>query len=115
VKTKNIVQRVTGHEGVVLWVDTSPNGALVSGGLDGTVRIWVDTNEPEHNINVIAEMNREDEFGRDVFDNDLAAMDRVVENGVIGYDDDTPGRDGNQSPNHEDEILQTKEVTMEEG
>jgi COMPASS component SWD3 len=49
VKSKEIVQRVSGHEGVVIWVDTCPgqSGTLVSGGLDGTVRIWVDVNEDE--------------------------------------------------------------------
>ena len=49
VKTKDMVQKVSGHEGVVLWVDTSPTvgGKVVSGGLDGTVRIWVDVNEDE--------------------------------------------------------------------
>lgn len=47
VKSKELVQSVSGHEGVVIWVDTSPakDGVLVSGGLDGTVRIWVDVNE----------------------------------------------------------------------
>ena len=47
VKSKELVQRVDGHEGVVIWVDTCPgqSGTLVSGGLDGTVRIWTDANE----------------------------------------------------------------------
>lgn len=122
VKTKNIVQRVTGHEGVVLWVDTSPgpSGILVSGGLDGTVRIWVDTNEPEHNIDVIAEMKREEDFGEDfgedIFHSDLvlAGMDGVVENGVIGYGDDTPGFNGDRSSNNGDEIPQPEQDAMEE-
>lgn len=49
VRTKDMVQKVSGHEGVVLWVDTCPgvSGKVVSGGLDGTVRIWVDVNEDE--------------------------------------------------------------------
>ena len=118
VKTKNIVQRVAGHEGVVLWVDTSPgpSGTLVSGGIDGTVRIWVDTNEPEHNINVIAEMKREEDFEGDVFHNELSltAMHGVVENGVIGYGDDTPGFSGNRSPKHEDKIPLEDQDIMEE-
>lgn len=44
-----MVQKVSGHEGVVLWADTCPDGSgkVVSGGLDGTVRIWVDVNEDE--------------------------------------------------------------------
>ena len=52
VRTKDMVQKVSGHEGVVLWVDTSPGvgGKVVSGGLDGTVRIWVDVNEDEEDL-----------------------------------------------------------------
>jgi COMPASS component SWD3 len=49
VRTKDMVQKVSGHEGVVLWADTCPgvSGKVVSGGVDGTVRIWVDINEDE--------------------------------------------------------------------
>ncbi|EKD20611.1 WD repeat domain 5B [Drepanopeziza brunnea f. sp. 'multigermtubi' MB_m1] len=52
VKTKDIIQKVGGHEGVVCWVDTSPqpNGAVVSGGMDGTVRIWVNVDEDDSEI-----------------------------------------------------------------
>ncbi|EDN98409.1 hypothetical protein SS1G_13267 [Sclerotinia sclerotiorum 1980 UF-70] len=47
VSTKELIQKVHGHDGVVCWVDTAPgpNGAVVSGGLDGTVRIWVDVGD----------------------------------------------------------------------
>ena len=38
---KNILQRLSGHEGVVLGIDSlSGQDLLVSGGLDRTVRIW---------------------------------------------------------------------------
>ena len=41
VQSKDILQRMAGHEGVVLGVDTcKQDGLLVSGGLDKTVRIW---------------------------------------------------------------------------
>ncbi|KAI9810336.1 MAG: WD domain protein [Pycnora praestabilis] len=41
VTTKRMLQRLTGHDGVVLGVDTLPNAsAIVSGGVDRTVRIW---------------------------------------------------------------------------
>lgn len=47
VSTKELIQKVQGHEGVVCWVDTAPGskGAVVSAGLDGTVRIWVDVGD----------------------------------------------------------------------
>jgi COMPASS component SWD3 len=49
VRNKEEVQRVSGHEGVVYWVDTSPvsGGSIASGGLDGTVRIWVDVDDED--------------------------------------------------------------------
>ncbi|RFU31308.1 hypothetical protein B7463_g5038, partial [Scytalidium lignicola] len=52
-KTKEVIQRVSGHEGVVCWVDTSPGpgGTVVSGGLDGTVRVWVDVPEEDQQEN----------------------------------------------------------------
>jgi COMPASS component SWD3 len=52
VRNKEVIQKVSGHEGVVCWVDTSSAkpGTIVSGGLDGTVRIWVDVNEDEDGV-----------------------------------------------------------------
>jgi len=41
VVNKELLQRIEGHEGVVLGLDTlSGKGLLVSGGLDRTVRVW---------------------------------------------------------------------------
>ncbi|PBP18398.1 WD repeat domain 5B [Diplocarpon rosae] len=64
VKTKEVIQKVNGHDGVVCWVDTSPhpNGPVVSGGLDGIVRIWVDVNEDDEEIDRIEglELGQED-------------------------------------------------------
>ncbi|MCJ1281753.1 hypothetical protein MMC26_001076 [Xylographa opegraphella] len=50
VPSKNILQRLEGHDGVVLGLDTlSGKGLLVSGGLDGTVRIWrAEEEEADH-------------------------------------------------------------------
>lgn len=47
VTSKRVLQKLDGHEGVVLSVDTHPKeDLLVSGGLDRTVRIWrIDRNE----------------------------------------------------------------------
>ena len=48
VPSKNILQRLEGHEGVVLGLDTlSGKDLLVSGGLDRTVRIWHAEEEEE--------------------------------------------------------------------
>ena len=41
VVSKEILQRIEGHGGVVLGVDAYPDGRLVSCGLDGTIRIWM--------------------------------------------------------------------------
>ena len=48
VVSKNILQRLNGHDNVVLGVDTfSGQDLLVSGGIDHTVRVWetVDAND----------------------------------------------------------------------
>ena len=63
VRSKEIAQRVSGHEGVVCWVDTSPgpNGTVVSGGLDGTVRIWVDLDVDDDGVGGMNELKIENE------------------------------------------------------
>lgn len=46
VKSKNILQRLDGHNGVALWVETHPYlDMIVSGGLDSKVKIWVNEDE----------------------------------------------------------------------
>lgn len=41
VVSKELLQRMEGHEGVVLGLDTLPGESLlVSGGLDRTIRVW---------------------------------------------------------------------------
>ncbi len=46
-RSKEIAQRVMGHDGVVCWVDTSPGpyALVASGGMDGTVRIWIEDDD----------------------------------------------------------------------
>lgn len=46
VTSKGVLQRLEGHEGVVLGLDTR-EGLLVSGGLDRTVRVWEVVGEDE--------------------------------------------------------------------
>lgn len=42
VSNKNILQRLEGHTGAVLGVDTNPDSSLlVSGGLDCTISVWM--------------------------------------------------------------------------
>lgn len=94
VQNKNVVQRVSGHEGVVCWVDTCPGatGTVASGGLDGTVRIWVDVGDEE----TIADLKLDDEpvqngYSHEGVDNEMTDM--KLENGVGGYENDTPRDD----------------------
>ena len=57
VKTKEELQRVSGHDGVVCWIDTcTETGMIVSGGLDGNVRIWIDINNVEDPVNGMLEL-----------------------------------------------------------
>lgn len=84
VRTKEVVQRVKAHEGVVCWVDTcsARPGTLVSAGLDGTVRIWID-NEEDYELGQAAhELKLEPE------DVDHMLMDAVAKDGKRF--DDTP-------------------------
>lgn len=46
VKSKNILQRLEGHDGVTLWVETHPCLDLIaSGGLDAKVKIWINEDD----------------------------------------------------------------------
>ncbi|KAH6675724.1 prolyl oligopeptidase-like protein [Halenospora varia] len=94
VQNKKVVQRVSGHEGVVCWVDTCPGGSgvVASGGLDGTVRIWVDVGDEEETIDAL---KLEDELGTNGYPRAGSVdMDGVqVENGEDGYNNDTPNED----------------------
>jgi COMPASS component SWD3 len=89
VRTKDIVQRASkAHEGVVCWVDTSPgnNPTVVSGGLDGTVKIWVNVAEDGEVVNGMNGVKLEQEYGVDADMVDVKIEDRD------GYDD-TPRDD----------------------
>lgn len=88
VKTKEVAQRVSNaHEGVICWVDTTSgsNPAVVSGGLDGTVKIWVNMLEDEQ-VNGINGLKSEREDGMDADMVDVKIEERD------GYDD-TPRDD----------------------
>jgi COMPASS component SWD3 len=98
--TKEVVQRVKAHEGVVLWVDTCPKlpGRLVTCGLDGKVLIWTDGDE---------ELEEQDELeepiaavnGVKVEQND--EMDGVLLNSALEHGvDDTPKREESNGVDH---------------
>lgn len=86
VRTKDVVQIVNGHEGVVCWVDTcpGPSRTVASGGLDGTVRIWVDVSEM--NEDGVSRMDFED----GAFDTDMDGVIKLEDD--AGYGNDTLGR-----------------------
>lgn len=59
--TKNIVQRLDGHEGPTIWVDAHPfDDLIVSGGMDGKVKIWA---------------NEDDEYETDVMKDEPTSFD----------------------------------------
>jgi COMPASS component SWD3 len=102
VKSKEMIQKASGHEGVVCWADTCPGtvGKVASGGLDGTVRIWVDVNEDEEGSGGINGLKLEEE--------DESMADVKVENGAQRFDDDTPrdddaSMDGTRTPKTDEE------------
>ncbi|TAQ84979.1 hypothetical protein B7494_g6687 [Chlorociboria aeruginascens] len=97
VRNKEVVQRVSGHEGVVCWVDTSPglSGPIVSGGLDGTVRLWVDIAEDD-DIDGIEGLKLEHENADSGFDHedDVDMVGVKLEDGTHGGGyNDTPRDD----------------------
>lgn len=56
VKSKNILQRLDAHDGVVLWVDTHPSLPIIaSGGLDTKVQVWVNEDEDEKTDGMLVE------------------------------------------------------------
>lgn len=66
VKTKDVVQKASGHDGVVCWVDTSPKDcAIVSGGLDGQIRIWVDVSDEDEAVGGVNGLTLERDDSRD--------------------------------------------------
>ncbi|KAM3077280.1 WD domain protein [Clarireedia jacksonii] len=100
VRTKELVQRVHAHDGVVCWVDTAPGqtGTVVSGGLDGTVRIWVNVDEDDgsdglDHLKLEAKQN-DGSFRRENGDDDMSDYklehDRGLERGRRRYSNDTP-------------------------
>ena len=99
VKTKEEVQRVQGHEGVVCWVDTSPgsNAIVASGGLDGTVKIWVDVPVDEDAADELNDLKLEPGIAEQDEGNEVDMNDFKVENGrqngEVGYGNDTPRDD----------------------
>jgi COMPASS component SWD3 len=71
VSSKNVLQRLEGHEGAVLSVDTHPTESLMaSAGLDRTVRIWRAADKPAVNGNGVKEPEVEVETETNGFDSD---------------------------------------------
>lgn len=103
-RSKEIAQRVNGHEGVVCWIDASPglSGMVVSGGMDGTVRIWVDVDEDDEGVGGIDGLKLEHENGECGFDHDGDDVDMVKVENDDGYDDiPMNGGAGERTPERE--------------
>jgi COMPASS component SWD3 len=87
VRTKEVVQRVNGHDGVVCWVDTfPPSGTIVSGGLDGTVRIWVDVQDDQVDT---LHVKREPAFDQEDLDLEMGGV--KIDSDEPDYGDDVLG------------------------
>jgi COMPASS component SWD3 len=112
-RSKEIAQRVSGHEGVVCWVDTAPgmSGMVASGGLDGTVRIWVD-DEINDGVDGMDGLKIKQENGDDYGDGDDVDMVKV-ENGD-GYDTRMNGSAGGRTPEPDDDESTRIPERMEE-
>jgi COMPASS component SWD3 len=118
VRSKEVVQRVSGHEGVVVWVDTCPgqSGTLVSGGLDGTVRIWVDVNGDDD----VHELKVEHENGMKPCDqhHEIVDITRMKDENGGGHDDEAPGEgmsvDGERSPAEHAEEPRSGDLGLED-
>ena len=117
VKSKEMIQKASGHEGVVCWVDTCPGtvGKVVSGGLDGTVRIWVDVPEDEEDSEGVNGLKLEEEKNES-----MAGVE--VENGDghggQRFDDDTlrdddASLDGRRTPRSDEERSSPKRMDEE--
>ncbi|TQS36411.1 hypothetical protein Golomagni_03141 [Golovinomyces magnicellulatus] len=101
VKSKKEIQQVVAHDGVVCWVDTHPEtSTIVSGGLDGLVRLWVDVDDNRNNEDSLNKIKIKEE-NEEIDD-------------LRGFDDDTTmDESSRQDCNLEASIEQTLE-RMEE-
>ena len=116
-RSKEIAQRVSGHEGVVCWVDIAPGGSgmVASGGMDGTVRIWVDVDENVDGVGGMSGLKLEQEvsLGDEEDDVDMVkvehadAFDDALVAGSVGARsperDAAPLVNGHASPDRLDE------------
>jgi len=87
VRSKDLVQRVSGHQGPVCWVDTysgSDGSKVVSGGLDGTVSIWINVDEDEDEDRTLGGMDALNIERQAEYDE---PMDDIKREEVDGYND----------------------------
>lgn len=101
VVSKKILQRLEGHNGVVLGVDTCRLGEqrlMVSCGLDGTVRVWEEVEEEEtcesHDVEVKAEVADEPANGLKVKDEPTPQPEEGDGDGDGDGTDETKDQDG---------------------
>jgi COMPASS component SWD3 len=66
VKSKNILQKLDGHDGVTLWVDTHPSlDMIASCGLDTKVKVWVNDEDEDGMADIKEEALADEEMTYD--------------------------------------------------
>lgn len=120
VQSKEILQRMEAHDGVVMGVDTWPEGDLmVSVGVDKTVRIWgrdertkLDSDEVEEEkvLNGIKD-EEETKDGKEALDGVIDAADHSMLNG----DNETLPNGKVDTALHDTDVVEQKDVSMVNG
>ena len=114
VQSKAILQKETGHEGVVLGVDIwDPESLVVSCGLDKTVRVWEKDDGDSEGDEVINGEKDEEGHGEDVDGTeDYHEGDREVDG--EGHEEAQESEDGEHKPFQEENDSEEQEEDVDE-
>jgi COMPASS component SWD3 len=83
VKSKDVLQTLHGHDGPVLWADTHPASEhIVTCGLDGTIKLWINDELDAGLVNGVAQMLGDDfDDSTPKLENDDTIMHSELPNG----------------------------------